>query len=242
MANQTPGDGGTPSGADAVTWALTQRGKPYVWGATGPNSYDCSGLVQAAYKHLGLTTPRTTYDMVGQGSNLQPVTKANLAPGDLIFSNWGGTPSSHVGIYTGEGSIIEAPEPGKNVMVTKLGPGYWSHVDNLRRVPGTTNGPGGGQPGGGQPGGISGAITDIGNALLAPLGWIPTPGNVTEALANVGAGIGSVAESAASVASVAGLVTKAFLPSNLLRGFAMMFGTIFILVGIWFLGREIKDA
>lgn len=238
MANQAPDAGGVPSGADAVTWALTQRGKPYVWGATGPNSYDCSGLVQAAYKHIGLTTPRTTSDMVGSKSNLQRINKADLQAGDLIFSNWTGSPSSHVGIYTGDGSIIEAPEPGKNVMVTKLGPGYWSHADNYRRVPGVSGG-GGAAPA--DPG-IGGVLGDIGNALLAPLGWIPTPGNVTEALTNVGAGVGSVAQSAASVAGVASLITKAFLPSNMIRGFALMFGSVFILIGIWFLGREIKDA
>lgn len=228
----------TVTGSDIVTYALAQRGKPYVWGQAGPKSYDCSGLVFDAYRHAGLSTPRTTGDMIGSKSNLQPVTRGDLQAGDLIFSNWTGAKSSHVGIYTGNGSIIEAPEPGKSVMVTPLNQGYWSHVDNLRRVPGIG--------GAGTPPAAGGLIGQVGDALAAGAsaiaGMIPNPGNVTEALSNVGTAIGSVAESAVGVANVANLVTRAFLPSNLIRGSALVMGSVFILIGIWFLGREIKDA
>jgi hypothetical protein len=205
-----------------------------VFGAVGPSSFDCSGLVQFVYKKFGLTTPRTTSDMMGSKSNLQSVTRAQLQPGDLIFSNWEGQPSSHVGIYNGSGSIIEAPQPGQNVKVTTLGPNYWAHVDNIRRVPGTN--------GSAPPGLIAQIGAGIGAANSMIAGWIPTPGNVTDALSNVGNAMGSVAQSAVGVGKFAELATRAFLPSNLLRGTAFLFGTVFLLIGIWFLAREIKES
>lgn len=221
------------AGADVVSFASTEFGKPYVWGAAGPNTFDCSGLVQFVYKHFGIATPRTTSDMMGSGSNLVPVSRDKIQAGDLLFSNWTGHKSSHVGIYDGNGSIIEAPEPGKTVVRTALGPGYWAHVDNIRRVPGVDGSAGTGDTG------VIGTI-EAGIGTIA--GMIPTPGNVTEALANLGNAMGSVASSAASGAKLAELVTHAFLPSNLIRGFALGAGIVFGLIGIWFLAREVKES
>ncbi len=229
------------AGSDIVSYALTQRGDPYVWGAAGPDTFDCSGLVEYVYKHFGLTTPRTTSSMIGSGSNLQPVTRANLQPGDLIFSNWIGKPSSHVGIYTGQNSIIEAPQPGETVKVTPLGEGYWSHVDAMRRVPGI-DGAGPLDPTlTGLQAGLN-AVPGVGPALANIAGWIPKPTTVTDALTNVGSGLAGVAEGALGVGKAATLLTHAFLPSNILRGFALFFGTIFVFIGIWFLAREIKES
>jgi len=222
-----------PTGADAVAYALAQTGKPYVWGAEGPSSYDCSGLLWDAYKQIGITIPRTTHDMIGPRSNLVPISRAQVQAGDLIFSNWGGGRSSHVGIADGQGNLIEAPEPGKTVTVTKLTDGYWAHTDNYRRAPGVDGNPV--DPTGTVVGAIQGAIGNI-------TGMIPNPGNVTEALANIGSAAGSFATSAQSVANLAGIVTRAMLPSNLLRGSALIMGAVFILIGIWFLGREIKES
>ncbi|MEV6112242.1 NlpC/P60 family protein [Streptomyces sp. NPDC052109] len=93
----------------AIAFARAQIGKPYVWGATGPDSYDCSGLTQAAWKAAGVTLPRTTYDQVDAGTT---VSLADARPGDLIFF-YGDI--SHVGVYIGNGMMIHAPKPGAYV-------------------------------------------------------------------------------------------------------------------------------
>ncbi|MFI6246871.1 NlpC/P60 family protein [Streptomyces sp. NPDC051016] len=95
--------------AKAIAFARAQIGKPYVWGATGPGSYDCSGLSQAAWKAAGVSLPRTTYDQVNAGTT---VSLADAQPGDLVFFY---DDVSHVGIYIGNGMMIHAPKPGAYV-------------------------------------------------------------------------------------------------------------------------------
>jgi cell wall-associated NlpC family hydrolase len=92
-----------------LSFARSQIGKPYVWGATGPSSYDCSGLTQAAWREAGVDLPRTTWDQVKVG---QRVETKDLLPGDLVFFY---DDISHVGIYIGDGKMIHAPKPGTNV-------------------------------------------------------------------------------------------------------------------------------
>ncbi|MBT2897582.1 glycoside hydrolase [Streptomyces sp. McG3] len=110
-----PGSGtGTDSGYAAkaekvLAFARAQIGKPYVWGASGPSSYDCSGLTQAAWREAGVTLPRTTWDQVEVGTR---VATSDLKPGDLVFFY---DDISHVGIYKGDGMMIHAPKPGANV-------------------------------------------------------------------------------------------------------------------------------
>ncbi|WP_307713917.1 C40 family peptidase [Streptomyces sp. V4I23] len=116
-SDQPPLETGTGTGDDAyatradevLAFARAQIGKPYVWGATGPSSYDCSGLTQAAWKAAGVDLPRTTWDQVEVG---QRVATADLLPGDLVFFY---DDISHVGIYIGDGKMIHAPKPGENV-------------------------------------------------------------------------------------------------------------------------------
>ncbi|MFF5934308.1 NlpC/P60 family protein [Streptomyces sp. NPDC012508] len=93
----------------AMAFARAQIGKPYVWGATGPSSYDCSGLTQGAWKAAGVDLPRTTWDQVEVGTR---VATADLLPGDLVFFY---DDISHVGLYIGGGKMIHAPKPGANV-------------------------------------------------------------------------------------------------------------------------------
>ncbi|WP_445524243.1 NlpC/P60 family protein [Streptomyces cyslabdanicus] len=95
--------------AKVIDFARAQMGKPYVWGASGPDSYDCSGLTQAAWKSAGISLPRTTWDQVGVGTTV-PVSEAQ--PGDLVFFY---DDISHVGIYIGDGMMIHAPHSGANV-------------------------------------------------------------------------------------------------------------------------------
>ncbi|MFE3947061.1 NlpC/P60 family protein [Streptomyces sp. NPDC059118] len=101
--------GATTKAGQALAFARAQIGKPYVWGATGPASYDCSGLTQAAWKSAGVDIPRTTWDQVKTGTR---VATADLRPGDLVFFY---DDISHVGIYKGDGMMIHAPKPGANV-------------------------------------------------------------------------------------------------------------------------------
>ncbi|MFF6773845.1 NlpC/P60 family protein [Streptomyces sp. NPDC012637] len=107
-----PPSGGTSyaaKAAEALAFARAQIGKPYVWGATGPSSYDCSGLTQASWRAAGVDLPRTTWDQVEAGSR---VATADLLPGDLVFFY---DDISHVGIYIGDGKMIHAPKPGAYV-------------------------------------------------------------------------------------------------------------------------------
>ncbi|MDT0265245.1 NlpC/P60 family protein [Streptomyces sp. DSM 44915] len=102
-----PATGDQTSQADAaIAFAESQLGKPYVWGATGPNSYDCSGLTQAAWLAAGVEIPRVTWDQVNIGTS---VTRSQLQPGDLVFFY---DDISHVGLYVGNNQMIHAPKPG----------------------------------------------------------------------------------------------------------------------------------
>ena len=92
--------------------AYAQLGKPYVWGATGADTFDCSGFTQYVYKHAtGIDISRTTYTQIDVG---QPVSQDQLQPGDLVFPHAG-----HVGIYVGNGQMINAPQTGE---VVRVGP------------------------------------------------------------------------------------------------------------------------
>ncbi|OYD70600.1 C40 family peptidase [Rhodococcus sp. OK302] len=98
-----------PSVGDrALSAAESKIGSPYVWGATGPNSFDCSGLTQWAYAQAGVSIPRTTYDQEASGI---AVSKADLRPGDLVLY-YGG---DHIGIYAGNGQVVHAPTSGQSV-------------------------------------------------------------------------------------------------------------------------------
>jgi cell wall-associated NlpC family hydrolase len=98
----------------ALREAATQLGKPYVWGAEGPNSYDCSGLTSWAFARAGVTLPRSSSQQALVGT---PVSWNNLQPGDLVFYYH---PVSHVGIYAGDGKFINAPESGDVVRYQTL--------------------------------------------------------------------------------------------------------------------------
>jgi len=111
-------DSSAPSsgkGAEAVAFAKAQIGKPYVFGATGPGSYDCSGLTLAAWQAAGVQLDRTSQAQFSDGV---PVSSGDLEPGDLVF--FYGSPPDHVGIYVGNGVVIHAPHPGESVQYAQL--------------------------------------------------------------------------------------------------------------------------
>lgn len=109
-------------GTEVVNYAYKFLGKPYVYGAAGPNAFDCSGLTQYVYNKFGVGLSRTTYTQVNEGIK---VSKNDLRAGDLVFFNTGGS-ISHVGIYVGNGEFIHAPRTGKPVMISSLSDGYYS--------------------------------------------------------------------------------------------------------------------
>ena len=106
--------------ATAISFALAQLGKPYQWGAAGPDAYDCSGLVYAAYATAGIHIARTTFQWYLDGPQ---VPLDQLEPGDLLFSAGSdGTPTDpgHVVMYLGGGQIIQAPQTGQDVQIDPL--------------------------------------------------------------------------------------------------------------------------
>ncbi|GAA0972151.1 C40 family peptidase [Acrocarpospora macrocephala] len=100
----------------ALEFAYAQIGKPYRYGGTGPGSWDCSGLVQAAWRKGGVSLPRTSYEMWAWGANRRVSVNA-LEPGDLVWHSGFG----HVGIYAGNGKVVHSPQTGDVVKVTPVG-------------------------------------------------------------------------------------------------------------------------
>jgi cell wall-associated NlpC family hydrolase len=98
----------------AVQAALSRIGSPYRWAATGPDAFDCSGLVVWAYAQAGVSLPRTSR---GQHAALRPIAREELRPGDLVFA---GDPVHHVGIYLGDGRIVHAPQTGGVVSIRSM--------------------------------------------------------------------------------------------------------------------------
>ena len=100
--------------AAAVSAALSEVGKPYVYGAAGPNAFDCSGLAQYAYARTGVALPRNSAQQLDSGPR---VAAADLEPGDLVFFYPGAT---HVGIYLGNGTMVDAPHTGAAVRMDSI--------------------------------------------------------------------------------------------------------------------------
>ncbi len=104
-------------GDAAASNALQYLGVPYTWGGTSPQTgFDCSGLVQRVYQNLGVALPRTAAEQSNVGTPVSSISQA--VPGDLIFY---GSPADHVGIYLGNGLMVNAPETGQTVSVTQVG-------------------------------------------------------------------------------------------------------------------------
>jgi len=98
----------------AVSTALAQRGKPYVWAAAGPGSFDCSGLILYAYRAAGIGLPHSSSMQAQMG---RAVSRADLQPGDLVAYY---SPVSHIAMYVGNGLVVHAPTPGDVVKVAPI--------------------------------------------------------------------------------------------------------------------------
>lgn len=116
------------NGQQIVDYLKQFIGTPYAWGGNSLTSgVDCSGMVQQAYQHFGLSVARQTYDQIGQG---KAVGMKDLAPGDMIFfdTDKGKSGPDHVGIYIGGGKFIHAPRPGKGIEIDDLKSGYYQDL------------------------------------------------------------------------------------------------------------------
>ncbi|MEY9210677.1 C40 family peptidase [Thermobifida halotolerans] len=128
---------GTGKAVAAIEWALqhASMNTPYVWGANGPNAFDCSSFVQWAWRQAGVSLPRVTYQQ-------QPALPAvpsidQLQPGDLVFFNTNapGPPPTHVGMYIGDGSFVHAANSRRGVVVDSLSGYYLSAYAGAGRPP-----------------------------------------------------------------------------------------------------------
>ncbi len=119
--------GGNSIGAQALRWALTKRGDPYVWGGSGPDQFDCSGLVMWAYAQVGISLPHFTGAQWNSGVH---VSRSQLEPGDLVFFF---ADLSHVGLYLGGGFMLAAPQTGEFVQIQ---PVYWNAYVGAVRIVG----------------------------------------------------------------------------------------------------------
>jgi cell wall-associated NlpC family hydrolase len=158
----------------ALTWAFAELGKPYVWAATGPNSFDCSGLTQYVWREAGVSIPRVAAD---QDAWSVPVPLSQLLPGDLVF--YGRTDVHHVGIYIGDGLMINAPHTGDVVRVSSI---WWSDLAGFGRV----HAPGTPVPLHQPPTASKPALPEVvptagpvPSQTKPPKGWKPTPGSST---------------------------------------------------------------
>jgi len=123
-SSYNPPASSTSSVQAVLNLAYSKIGCPYVWGAEGPNSFDCSGFTSYVFRNaVGVSIPRTSSAQSGYG---RTVSKANLQPGDLVFFNTSGSGVSHVGIYVGGGNMIHSPSTGKTVRVTSINSAYYS--------------------------------------------------------------------------------------------------------------------
>jgi cell wall-associated NlpC family hydrolase len=116
---------GDTIGVQALRWALTRVGDPYVWGAAGPDAFDCSGLVVWAYAHVGISLEHFTGDLWNEGEH---ISRSQLEPGDLVFFF---ADIGHVGIYVGDGLMVDAPTFGQDVQVQ---PVFWSAYVGAVRI------------------------------------------------------------------------------------------------------------
>lgn len=193
-----------------LDYAKSKIGDPYVWGATGPNSFDCSGLTQWAYGQAGLKIPRTSQEQRSAGS---VISLAEAQPGDLITFTYPGEsgnpgPGNHVGLYVSPGVLLDAPTQGQNVQEQPIDT---AHLDRVVHITGNET------PGTGvATGAADGSVTDAGFSLLDPFGIF---GDLTGTVSTAGE---AIAES----------ILKAVGPL-LLSGISLAAAAALVVLGMW---------
>ena len=133
-ANYTIPQSSSTAARLALTFALAQLGKPYLWGGTGPDRFDCSGLTQAAWRAGGVQLGRTTWDQANDGT---PATLQTIRPGDLVLipgSDRSLASPSHMGLYLGSGLVIHARRSGDVIRVTDLSAFVSKGLSGIRHI------------------------------------------------------------------------------------------------------------
>lgn len=213
------------SGADLVARAKRKLGDPYVYGATGPNSFDCSGLIQETYGEVGIKIPRTSEEQWRFGT---AVGADELQAGDLVFTAGSdGTASNpgHVGMYDGAGGVIQAPHTGTDVQVTPLKD---FGATGFRRMPGVT---------GGGAGSVVGIVGDAVGAVGSALGS-GTFGSLFSFPDQI---VGAFTDADKIFADLYHEFALFTAPSTWIRIGAGLFGFMFLLGGLVLLAREVKN-
>lgn len=225
-----------PTGAEIVASAQRHLGKRYVWGAAGPNTFDCSGLVQYVYRGFGISLPHHAADQAKRGV---AVSKDAIQPGDLVFADWGDGPNSHVGIAVSGNRMIDAPNHTKPVMYHTLNAGYLAHVTAVRRLPGVTNvNSGAGTAGVGlTPNGTANGSGTIPGTDTAGGG---TGSSSSGVLGTIADAIRTGLRPLTGTQTVAELLTNAFLPSTIVRFVCGAAGLFFIAWGTVLMAREVR--
>jgi cell wall-associated NlpC family hydrolase len=103
-----------PRAAKAIQYALAQLGDRYIWGADGPDGFDCSGLTMASWRQAGVSLPHSSQQQYYSGDKIP---RSELQPGDLVYFY---SPISHVGIYIGNGKMVHAPNPSRRVEIASI--------------------------------------------------------------------------------------------------------------------------
>ena len=202
----------------AAVIALTkqQLGKKYVFGTAGPGTFDCSGLTQYVYKPQGINLPHHAQDQAKLGKAVSP---GDIQPGDLVFSDWGDGPNSHVGIAVSKDEIINAPHTGAVVRYQNLTAGYMSHVTAIRRMAGGGSG-----------------LGDLGDAVDKATGALADATGLTA----IGDAIKTAAAPLLSVGKLSDQLFKVFMPSNFIRLVSGIAGAILVFWGIALLARDVR--
>lgn len=205
-----------PTG-DQIVQALRQHlGAQYVYGAAGPTTFDCSGLIQYVLgTELHVSGVPRTSESQWAWSNLKSVGRADLQPGDLIFSDWPGDGASpgHVGVYSGGGKLIEAPRTGVPVHEIVLDSSYQDHVKGYKRLAG---------------------VAATGDSPTAAGG-----GGGTDLKSVLAGGIGGIAS---EFATASDFVAKLLMPATWIRVAAFFIGGGAVSAGIWMLLQEAGES
>lgn len=211
------------SGAQIVQFAKAKLGDPYVYGATGPGTFDCSGLVQYVFKEAGISVPRTSEEQYRYGTAVPNASW--LAAGDLVFSAGSDGTSAdpgHVGIYDGAGGVIQAPYTGADVDVVPLSQ---FNAVGYRRMPGLSTPDINNAQQTGQPGGF-------GAGTGAPTNFFGIPDNV----------FGAFTDFDKIITDFYNWSKLFFQPSTYIRIGAGVFGFVFLVAGLVLIARETKST
>jgi hypothetical protein len=242
MVNVASGAGNSFNASSIATEAAKFLGDNYVYGAAGPTTFDCSGLVQYTLIKLGLVNvPRTSE---AQWAWVTKIPSSQVQPGDLVFGNFPGESSpGHVVIYAGNGEVIDAPTTGQKVQKIPLSSAFSGGVIvGYGRVPGSAQSAGGGVTGGG---GLASGTGITLTSFKSDVAGIPLLGSMLSGVSWITGIAGEVDSTAKAIAGISNDISTAmnwasflFMPSSWLRVGAFFAGVILLMMGAVMLAKS----